>query len=1059
MSTYPQFYREVGVRQQGHFNSPRVKAISDIRLPRDSIAHFYTDDDIAYGPDSHSLLLLHYDQRILVEHIGEFIEPIGDPITDRGVRLTQLRQDYHRRHRKLRIARDFERAIRDPSTLLVENYAMLNHLYRYRRSIYATFYKWYNITNTLLNNAVEKTQGNERQHFISIDLPEELIHPRFLNLASVPVSEFSRRQFDTYANIQQLIILEIWKLLGGNQQISAFKNATLDRLDRLNFIFHTESHYSCLNIGHMIRIFYDSLDELTEDEASGIGNIAQRSFMRYLISMQHYRSVSVDEQDNYEEQVDEIDDDIDDTQQKIKQSAEDQGVDDEQLERDLEQLQKIQERAQKTQVEYQSLSTRERIREKIARRAESGRLTPAQAKRLERLLDNSAQIENPFGEGTIDEFRQISDEELQISEEDRELYKPSGVVDESMAQSTLKSFDKKYIEKVLDKDIANAIMGIENAGVIVRDIEREEHKTISDHYHHYKLRIQPVDGEASTIEFKIPVIREDGTMLTNGNTVRMKKQRNDQPIRKVRPDSVALTSYYAKHFVNRSNKKVVNYPHWIQKQIVEIAYDNDDSRVSSIKHIETFDHKLDTPRIYSILAQRFRSIEIEGNTTIYVDYHHRKEHFGAEQVERVENASAMLFAGISDSYPIVVGDDNVFYKISEQIERLGTIEELIGLDRKKAPIEIAEFKSYARSIPAVFALGFHYGLSGLIERIGATHRSVIAGERLQLAENEYAVRFSDETLIFDRDEPLASIIFAGLNRYHSTIINYPRAAFDRQEVYTNVFEENGFKVGFVRELGLSFEMFVDPITEDLLKQMGEPTTLDGLIIRSCELLLSDKHPKETDMQAMLIRGYERIAGNLYKNISSSVRSYRARGVGTNARIEMNPEAVFQQIIQDPSVILVEDTNPIHNLKQSELVSYTGIGGRSRLSMVRRTRVYHDSDIGVTSESTVDSGEVGVNAYLSANPQLINLRGQTALYDPETTGPSSLISTSALNAPATEYDDQRGFCSVLTLKGPTDAKAPFGYLPNCGDTLKLHVPTTVGKPTWGRFNRPEMVKSV
>lgn len=68
-----------------------------------------------------------------------------------------------------------------------------------------------------------------------------------------------------------------------------------------------------------------------------------------------------------------------------------------------------------------------------------------------------------------------------------------------------------------------------------------------------------------------------------------------------------------------------------------------------------------------------------------------------------------------------------------------------------------------------------------------------------------------------------------------------------------------------------------------------------------------------------------------------------------------------------------------------------------------------------SEATVDSSAVGVNAYLSANPQLKSLRGITGQYVSGETPNSAMISTSALLAPAADVDDpKRVNLSTLAL---------------------------------------------
>lgn len=73
-------------------------------------------------------------------------------------------------------------------------------------------------------------------------------------------------------------------------------------------------------------------------------------------------------------------------------------------------------------------------------------------------------------------------------------------------------------------------------------------------------------------------------------------------------------------------------------------------------------------------------------------------------------------------------------------------------------------------------------------------------------------------------------------------------------------------------------------------------------------------------------------------------------------------------------------------------------------MVGRTRVYGEADIGVVSEATVDSGDVGIIAYFSMNPNFTSLRGVTRPADIENESMSSIFSSAMMLSPAAEQDD-------------------------------------------------------
>lgn len=71
-----------------------------------------------------------------------------------------------------------------------------------------------------------------------------------------------------------------------------------------------------------------------------------------------------------------------------------------------------------------------------------------------------------------------------------------------------------------------------------------------------------------------------------------------------------------------------------------------------------------------------------------------------------------------------------------------------------------------------------------------------------------------------------------------------------------------------------------------------------------------------------------------------------------------------------------------------------------------------------SESTVDSGDVGVIAYVVPDPNFDSLRGTTRPFDPTTDGPARQLSTCALLGVATTNDDTKriNFISIQQQQG-------------------------------------------
>jgi hypothetical protein len=277
------------------------------------------------------------------------------------------------------------------------------------------------------------------------------------------------------------------------------------------------------------------------------------------------------------------------------------------------------------------------------------------------------------------------------------------------------------------------------------------------------------------------------------------------------------------------------------------------------------------------------------------------------------------------------------------------------------------------------------------------------------------------------------MVLAGFNEFHRSLRTYNVHEFDRRGVYLNVLESSGASQRYLREIDLQYQLFIDPITRELLIDMKEPTDYQSLLLRACEMLLTDQHPDELDSAWMRVKGYERMAGAVYSEIVRSIRVHNGRAGKSRVPIDLHPFQVWKNITQDPAKIQVSEINPIQNLKEMEAVTYSGVGGRGSRSMTKATRVYHENDMGTISESTVDSSDVAINTYTSADPQFTSLRGLSRRYDVEKSGPTALLSTSALMAPTADRDDPKrvNFIGIqqshgIACKGYRQAALRTGY---------------------------------
>lgn len=629
-------------------------------------------------------------------------------------------------------------------------------------------------------------------------------------------------------------------------------------------------------------------------------------------------------------------------------------------------------------------------------------------------------LPNPFtGEGSIRETMEITPEDLKIPPTESYQFRDSNVIlDKSMLTSKLKAMQRTYNSKVLPKDIMNAVIASQAAGAAVVNYTIETVEDLSDHYQIHKVTLKPVRGKASPVYFKIPVIDEEGRFRSRGVEYRMRLQRTDLPLRKVNPFKVALTSYYNKTFVFRSPLAVNNYDEWLHARIRAKALDADDKSVTNVMYAELVQDEFKLPRSYSMMGKAFQGFTT-GDIDLYFRYSDRAKWFLNKyniDVAKYET-NGMTVCGAMNGYPVVMDTNSQMYLVdSAELEPIGTIVDLTGIDTLVAPLEAALVNISNKDVPLGFVLAFYGGLSKLLNTLNVTYTRHPRSERIALASDEYAITFQDERLVFNRGDYKAMLLMAGFHQYKNSLLQFSIHDFDQRDVYYRLFEDKGMNARYIRKIEGLFKSWVDPITRELLRDMGEPTEFEPLLYRATELLMTDWSPSEVDGAYMRYRGYERMAGTIYSELTKAIETFRNRH--TEVQVMMDPHEVWRRIAQDPSVGTIEDANPVAQIREQEAITYRGDGGRGGQSMVARTRVFTKADLGILSESTVDSGDVGVVAYLAPDANFENMRYIGRPFDKETEAQSKVMSTCALLGVATSNDDSKrvAFVSIQQQQG-------------------------------------------
>lgn len=668
----------------------------------------------------------------------------------------------------------------------------------------------------------------------------------------------------------------------------------------------------------------------------------------------------------------------------------------------------------------QNLDVSSALEMKADELVKTGKYSTSEIRRFKTIGKRWENIPDPQGKfkSAVDKVN-VKPEDLYLPDEVKIASNVAGVPDESMLYSSLNVLDRKYIEEVLPRHLFASAVNLQKSGICVTDHKVTRVENAFDAFEIHSFKLIPLEGQESTIKVKLPIIQEDGSFMAGGVRSKCRKQRIDLPIRKISHNQVALTSYVSKFFVTRSEKSAYSHERWLEKQLIAISNERTDVQIN---FAECFKHDTKAPIQFTQLARLISKVVI-GPYQFNFDVEKMNSMYGKDLIDMMNRSSKnqiVVGKNLKKNTILVMAEDGTIFECSteklDQIENLGTFEDIMGMDVNKAPVDMLEVNISGKTLPLVFVLGYYLGLGNLFKTIGAQFDRYPKGTRILLEKNQFALKFKDETLVFDKDNYLTTIIAGGFRQLHDEIKNYSVYDFDLPEVYGAVLLDRKITARYTKELDLMRDLWVDPITENVLREMAEPTDFIELLLSAAKKLTVDEHDIGRDEKGFRLRGYERFAGFAYAEMVRAVRVHNNKPSKGNSRVDLNPQAVWMTILQDQTTTPVEDSNPIHSLKEQEVVVYRGAGGRDGRTLNSESRKYHENSLGIISDATVDNGDAGTVLFLTANPKFKSVLGVPEITSKESRKDlkaTQLMNTSSLLAPAIEFDDgkRRNFASI------------------------------------------------
>lgn len=1077
--TVENFIRHYCVRKKDQVLSPPQHSMKDFVLPKNSQLHFVEKDGTEFGIMATNPLLTYLTKgKVISEFVTDYSAVKSETFKHVSKDMKEPIRDYMRRNKGIMNAKTAKSDMLAEKNLVVTNYGMMEENVTYFNNKRSWWFRFQNYYGSIFKDISQRVLSNRRNHFIVLDIPEVMPSiSQFRkfdedgNDASIDKIANSERMLITQfwmwfsgnkecliprdPNVlNRLFFVFKWHdkwicfqlpTVAANMKTSSNPKGSWDEMRmRKNFIVMLLT----LPFGSVDNIAFDEEEETTdaaldEEEVSEIRQqikddtleLAESSDPKDMVKAKLAKAfdkmdVAIAEENDIDKldkkrnkKADSLLDQLEEVNVNVADSIENPTPNDEQTILKDDEGVPVEGTISREDIlidykEYQpkDMNLEEKFDDQLVDFIKKGSVTPQQKTRLEKLARRYKEIPDPkSGVGSLEVAAKIDPKQLVISKDEKFVEKINMVNDESMLKSTLLTFDRRYINDIMHKDVYNAVLAVQRRGIAIQNYQVKRVTQLGDDYEVHSVKFVPIEGEPSTISFKIPIVDDYGVFQSRGVKNRMAKQRVDIPIRKIGPDEVALTSYMSKMFVERCQFVAYSREKWLKAQLMELGGTDNGVNVS---FGGVFRNTEDTPLIYSQIARSAKRIRF-GEYDLFFDAAKLEDNFGKAVVEAFNKTrGTQILLGKGPNTLLVLTKAGIVHECNidqEKFVELGPLEKFIGLDTSKAPMDCADLNVVSKNIPLGVVLGYYVGLGNLLKTLKVEWRTVEKNTRGTVFNDDaIVIEFADRRLVVEKYDYKAQLVLAGFNRYHKHIKQFNMVEFDKKNVYGTIFADAGLPARYLREFNILRDMWVDPITEEELRAMGEPTDFVLLLLRSVEMLEKDMHPAAMERAYQRDRGYERISGMVYGELIKSIRAYDSTPVRAKAKLSMNPEAVWMKIIGDETTAPIEESNPIHSLKDVERVVYRGEGGRSSRTMNSLSRMFSASAIGVDSESTVDNGDAGTVRFLTANPNYRSLRGTINVLDTfDESVNSTCLNTSTLLAPAADTDDpkRRNFISI------------------------------------------------
>ena len=582
-------------------------------------------------------------------------------------------------------------------------------------------------------------------------------------------------------------------------------------------------------------------------------------------------------------------------------------------------------------------------------------------------------------------------------------------IDERIKKSHLISLDDEYNKKQMSTDIANSLSAFSESSfypMTVDSIDIEDSSDHADEKNTYTVRYKTNDGKPLSFSLDVPKIVDQRYFFLGGNKKVIKKQLVRLPIVKTKSDRVELTTNYAKMTIERSSGKVSRKIAYMLKRLKEIGENptvkieyGDNSVVNGkLGYINDFEYEEIGSNINTITTPKYKLIFNRDNMRDEIDLHADFEKMGYEENYFETGKTPFGFSMVGENPKEILFLDGQFVttmdlsngKLTNTNKKLFNfiVDDVLKLDLSVLPsigksFVYTKVKFLATTYPMLAVVASQNGLTDILDRYVGKNNYFKSAKQIKNNIDYVEVKFKD-TYLYYKDELKNTLLLSAIVLFNTNEYNY--ADFDADIPYTHFFMRTlGSSVGMHTRntLRINLDVFIDPITRDILRDLKQPTNVIDLILYANTLLVGNQYKPQNDMSNYRIRSNEIVADVMYQTIADAYVNYQKHKLnGRPLNLSIPKGLLVSKLVQLQNVNDKSTLNPILEVEQIAQASAKGFRGVNiNDAYTLEMRAYDRSMEGfISGNSTPYSGQAGITRALTYDPAISSVRGYIPYID-------------------------------------------------------------------------------